>query len=214
MSTSVRVARFYTSARRHPWVLGKVADFRLWLGPYTPAQIVVAAVGAVVLTKSARWWTQLGPLAPLPLIVWGLTIWVVRRPKIAGRAPLWAAAGWLMLLTQPRAGRIGGRRAHNRPARPVLGRFVVQELEDLEGPSEPSTPPGGTRLACAPARVPRAGVRARRAPRSSRAPAAKPRSTARPKSATSSGPKAPAEEAVASTVQLLLARTAQEGKQR
>ncbi|WP_381225506.1 hypothetical protein [Streptomyces mauvecolor] len=123
------MGRFYTAARRHPWVLGKVADFKIPLGPYTPAQIAVAAVGGLLLVETVTWWTWMGPL---PLVVWVVAIWVVRRPKFAGRAPLPAAVGWLTLLMQPAAGRIGGRVARDRAPHPVRGGFIIEGLGDLE----------------------------------------------------------------------------------
>ncbi|MFI6340719.1 hypothetical protein [Streptomyces sp. NPDC050535] len=119
-----RVGRFYTSARRHPWVLGKVADWKIPLGPYTPAQIAVAVGGCFLLIKTISWWSWMGPL---PIAAWLLTIWMVRRPKIRGRAPLQAALGWLLLGWQPRGGRIGGRAARDRSARPVLGGFTIED---------------------------------------------------------------------------------------
>jgi hypothetical protein len=120
----------YTVARRHPWVLGKLGDFKLWLGPYTPAQIVVAFFGALVLIKTVSWWSWLGPL---PLAAWAAAVWVVRRPRIAGRAMAPAALGWLMFLTQPSGGRRSGRRAARCGI--VHGGFVVEEA-----PASPSVP--------------------------------------------------------------------------
>lgn len=120
-----RVGRFYTSARRHPWVLGKLADWRIPLGPYTPAQITVAVAGGLVLIKTVSWWTWLGPV---PLVAWVGAIWAVRRPRIGGRAPLLAAAGLLSRLWQPAGGRIGGRPARDRRPRPFCGGFVIEEF--------------------------------------------------------------------------------------
>ncbi|MFI6055646.1 hypothetical protein ACIBCO_36880 [Streptomyces violascens] len=128
-SAAPRMGRFYTAARRHPWVLGKVADFKIPLGPYTPAQIAVAAVGGLLLVETVTWWAWMGPL---PLAVWVVAIWVVRRPKFAGRAPLPAVVGWLTLLMQPAAGRIGGRVARDRAPHPVRGGFLIEALDDLE----------------------------------------------------------------------------------
>ncbi|MEU0949837.1 hypothetical protein ABZ379_45355 [Streptomyces canus] len=122
-AASVRMGRFYTAARRHPWVLGKVADWRIPLGPYTPAQILLAVVGGFVLVKTITLWSWLGPV---PIAAWLLGIWAVRRPKMMGRAPLPAALGWLLLLWQPRGGRIGGRAARDRAARPFIGGFVIE----------------------------------------------------------------------------------------
>ncbi|MDG4857052.1 hypothetical protein P8605_02565 [Streptomyces sp. T-3] len=120
-----RVGRFYTSARRHPWVLGKVGDFRIWLGPYNPAQIAVAVLGALLLITTVSWWTALGPF---PLVAWVLAIWALRRPRIAGRSPMAAIGGYLMLLSKPPAGQIGGRPARDKKPTPLLGGFVIEQL--------------------------------------------------------------------------------------
>ncbi|MEU5894531.1 hypothetical protein ABZ835_48400 [Streptomyces sp. NPDC047461] len=128
MSGAARVGRFYTAARRHPWVLGRVADWKIPLGPYTPAQIAVAVVGGFLLVKTISWWSVLGPV---PVAAWLLAIWAIRRPRIRGRAPLPAALGWVLLGWQPRGGRIGGRAARDRHSRPLLGGFTV---EGLPGP--------------------------------------------------------------------------------
>ncbi|MFE9882301.1 hypothetical protein [Streptomyces sp. NPDC005784] len=119
-----RVGRFYTAARRHPWVLGKVADWRIPLGPYTPAQIAVAVGGGFLLVKSISWWSWMGPV---PIVAWVLAIWAVRQPRIAGRAPVQAAVGWVLLGWQPRGGRIGGRAARDRTPRPLLGAFTIED---------------------------------------------------------------------------------------
>ncbi|MEU9014668.1 hypothetical protein AB0D12_33905 [Streptomyces sp. NPDC048479] len=119
-----RVGRFYTAARRHPWVLGKVADWRIPLGPYTPAQIAVAVGGGFLLVKTIAWWSCMGPV---PIAAWLLAIWAVRRPKIRGRAPMQAALGWMLLGWQPHGGRIGGRAARDRAPRPLLGGFIVED---------------------------------------------------------------------------------------
>lgn len=139
--SAVRVGRFYTAARRHPWVLGKVADWKIPLGPYTPAQIAVAVVGGFLLVKTISWWSVLGPV---PIAAWVLAIWAVRRQKIRGRAPLPAALGWVLLGWQPHGGRIGGRAARDRVGRPLLGGFTI---EDALGPnlSAPSARPGQRR---------------------------------------------------------------------
>jgi len=46
------VGRFYTAARRHPWVLGRIADWRIHLGPYASAQIAVAVGRGFLLIKT------------------------------------------------------------------------------------------------------------------------------------------------------------------
>ncbi|MFE7077082.1 hypothetical protein ACFU96_44050 [Streptomyces sp. NPDC057620] len=135
-----RVGRFYTVARRHPWVLGKVADWKIPLGPYTPAQITVAVGGGFLLVKTISWWSWAGPL---PIVAWLLAIWTVRHPTVGGRAPLQAALGWVLLGWQPRGGRIGGRAARDRACRPLLGGFTI---EDVPGPG-PAAPQRTVRAA-------------------------------------------------------------------
>ncbi|GHB71444.1 hypothetical protein GCM10010331_69180 [Streptomyces xanthochromogenes] len=153
-----RVARFYTSARRHPWVLGKVADFKIPLGPYTPAQIAVAGVGGLLLVETVTWWSWLGPL---PLAAWVVAIWMVRRPKFAGRAPLPALAGWLTLLAQPAPGRIGGRVARDRMPHRVFGGFVIENLPSHLPTPRPVTPTSSQARRPRPAarRLPQTSVR-------------------------------------------------------
>ncbi|MER6273917.1 hypothetical protein [Streptomyces sp900105755] len=135
-TAAARVGRFYTSARRHPWVLGKVADWKIPLGPYTPAQIAVAVGGGFVLVKTISWWSWMGPV---PIVGWVLVIWMVRRPKIRGRAPMQAALGWVLLGWQPRGGRIGGRAARDRAAHPLLGGFTIEDAPS-PGPAAQTAP--------------------------------------------------------------------------
>ncbi|MET9396136.1 hypothetical protein [Kitasatospora sp. NPDC002965] len=111
-----RIGRSYTKARRHPWVLGKIGDWRLPMGPYTPPQLVVAGVGAFVLVKTASWWAPV--LGPLPLAAWAAAIWAARHSRIAGRSPFLVLADALSLAMSPRAGQISGRAV--RPLRPVV----------------------------------------------------------------------------------------------
>ncbi|MGW1530018.1 hypothetical protein [Streptomyces sp. NPDC002159] len=133
-AAAARVGRFYTSARRHPWVLGKVADWKIPLGPYTPAQIAVAVGGGFVRVKTISWWSWMGPV---PIIGWLLAIWAVRWPKIRGRAPMQAALGWLLLGWQPRAACIGRRTARNHGPRPLFGSFTI-EGDPVTGPGHPT----------------------------------------------------------------------------
>lgn len=141
MSGAARVGRFYTAARRHPWVLGKVADWKIPLGPYTPAQIAVTVIGGFLLVKTISWWSVLGPV---PIAAWLLAIWAIRRPRIRGRAPLQAALGWVLLGWQPKGGRIGGRAARDRAAHPLLGGFTVEDTP-AGARSAPPSPPAGRR---------------------------------------------------------------------
>lgn len=148
MTSSVarsRMGRTYTRARRHPWVLGKIGDWTLPLGPYTPAQLTVAFFGAFALIKTFSWWSALGPL---PVVVWGVAVWAVRNPKIGGRSPMYVAAGLVELALRPRCGRIGGRAAKERRPQAMYGGFVVEEDQNavpvssgLEGVGAPAVRP-------------------------------------------------------------------------
>ncbi|AYG77968.1 hypothetical protein DWB77_00075 [Streptomyces hundungensis] len=188
-SAAPRTGRFYTTARRHPWVLGKVADFKIPLGPYTPAQIAVAAVGGLLLIETVTWWSWLGPL---PLAAWLVAIWAVRRPKFAARAPLPAAVGWMTLLAQPAAGRIGGRTARDRAPRLVRGGFLIEDLGADDVASD--------RTAAAGSALPRADRPPRpvRRPRTPTAPRARrPRAAARPAPVTRARVASPAQRLLA-----------------
>lgn len=122
-----RTARFYTAARRHPWVMGKLADWRLPLGPYNAVQIALAVVGGFVLVKTISVWSVLGPI---PVAAWLVAIWLLRRPKIGGRNPMAAAMGMVALFVQPGGGRIGQRAARDPRARSLGGGFTLEGLTD------------------------------------------------------------------------------------
>ncbi|WP_052442930.1 hypothetical protein [Streptacidiphilus neutrinimicus] len=133
-SVGVPVARSYTRARRHPWVLGKLGEIRLWLGPYTRAQLVVAGVGLLVLGKTIPlWWPLFGPL---PLVGLGFAVWAARCARIGGRVPEAAVWGWVLLLVQPRGGRIGGRPARVPAPRRLDGGFFLTETAAPPAPSD------------------------------------------------------------------------------
>ncbi|MFE0462282.1 hypothetical protein ACFW1A_23820 [Kitasatospora sp. NPDC058965] len=133
-----RIGRSYTKARRHPWVLGKVGDWRIPLGPYTPPQLVVAAVGAFLLIKTISWWAPV--VGPLPVVAWAISIWAARHSRIAGRSPFLVVADAVSLMVSPRHGRIGSRAV--RPMRPAVltGCFTFEDApEEFELP-QPAIP--------------------------------------------------------------------------
>lgn len=147
-----RVARVYTAARRHPWVLGKLGDWVVPFGPYTPAQLVVMGGGALLLIKSFAWWSWLGPV---PVVLWLVSVWAVRGAKIGGRAPFAAALGWIALLARHPAGRIGGRVARDRRPTSLTGSFVIE-------PAPEGTPVPAPAPAAAAVPTPRSAKRSRR----------------------------------------------------
>ncbi|MFI1169183.1 hypothetical protein ACH4UM_37890 [Streptomyces sp. NPDC020801] len=123
-AATVRVGRSYTRARRHPWVLGKVGDWVLPLGPYTPAQMVIGAVGVFVLIKTFSWWSFMGPA---PVVGLGVLVWMARATRIGGRSPMWIAYGWVQYVLQPKNGRIAGRPARERGTRLMHGTFLIED---------------------------------------------------------------------------------------
>lgn len=112
-----------------PWVMGKIGDWTLPFGPYTPAQIAVAFIGAFVLIKTFTWWRVLGPV---PVVALGVAVWAVRRARIGGRTPFNFALGMAAYLAQPRGGRINGRGV--RPQRVVFvhGGCVIEDVPHVE----------------------------------------------------------------------------------
>lgn len=105
------VCATYTHARRHPLVLGNIAG---WTPPFQLSlpQLAVLVVLFVVEMQTWRLW---GPLLPRSVaIIAAIAVpcglaWMVRRARVEGRTLARAAVGWLMLLSTPRAGRVGGR---------------------------------------------------------------------------------------------------------
>ncbi|XXZ47513.1 hypothetical protein AAGT00_00755 (plasmid) [Streptomyces cavourensis] len=124
VTASSRLVRSYTAARRYPWVLGKLGDWVVWFGPYTPAQLVVLGGGALLLIKTFVWWSWLGPV---PVVLWLVSVWAVRGAKVAGRSPFTAALGLVQAMGQHPAGRIGGRAARDRRPQFLMGSFVIEQ---------------------------------------------------------------------------------------
>ncbi|MFD9338650.1 hypothetical protein ACFWBF_30285 [Streptomyces sp. NPDC060028] len=113
-------------------MLGKLGDWTIWFGPYTPAQLVVLGGGAFALIKTYAWWSWAGPV---PVVLWLGGVWAVRGAQIAGQNPFTALLGVVTLLLRHPAGRIGGRVARDRQPSHLRGRFVIEP-----GPEEPSDP--------------------------------------------------------------------------
>jgi hypothetical protein len=112
------VCASYTHARRHPMVLGTIAD---WSLPFqvTITQIGVFLVGLLAVNQTWRFWAPLLP--PVVAAIAGvgvpaLVAWLARRVRLEGRSPLRAAVGSVLLWSAPPAGTIGGRPARESPA--------------------------------------------------------------------------------------------------
>lgn len=139
--------RNYTSARRHPMVIGKIAG---WASPVplTLAQAVVLVATFVGLLVTRGWWGLLVPGATRVLVlvgVPGMCTWAIRHARIEGRAPVWAAAGAARLAGQPAAGvATGSRRLGRTRRRRVSHRLLVAEDDSAQAPPQ-VVPAGGPR---------------------------------------------------------------------
>ncbi|MGW7068844.1 hypothetical protein ACWGII_38000 [Streptomyces sp. NPDC054855] len=106
------IGRCYTKARRHPLVVGTLpGGGRLWGGPYTIPQLVVAAVSFALLLLFRPVWAHFGSVLNV-LIAVGVPLglaFAVRRVSVDGRNPLAVAGSVLSVLGAPAEGRLGGR---------------------------------------------------------------------------------------------------------
>lgn len=177
-----RIGRTYTRARRHPWVLGKVGDWTLPLGPYTPAQLAIAAVGVFVLIKTFALWS---PLGPVPVVALGFVVWSARASRIGGRSPLWVAYGWAQYALRPRSGRMSGRTVRERRTDVLHGIFLIEDTTappvfDDAATAQVTDLPRGTRETRRTPALPAAGKAAARRRGRRRPATARPAPTARP----------------------------------
>lgn len=105
------IGRCYTKARRHQNVVGTwPGGGRIWGGPYTWPQILVAAAALAVLLLTAGLWAHHGLLDALPLlgVPYALAL-LVGRIHVDGRNPFAVAASVLGLAFAGSSGRMDGR---------------------------------------------------------------------------------------------------------
>lgn len=124
------VCRNYTSARRHPNVIGVIGGWALpW--PVTPTQLGVLIGSFLLLLKTRPLWGAFLPGFVSLTILGGLPLlgaWMVRYFRVEGRSPVRAAAGGLSYLIRPRAGTLQGRPFRCPPARRLdAGPVFVRE---------------------------------------------------------------------------------------
>lgn len=113
------MCRNYTSARRHPNVIGVIGGWALpW--PVTPTQLGVLIGTFLVLLKTKALWGAVLPGFVSLTILGGLPLaatWAVRYFRIEGRSPLRAGLGAAGYLCRPRAGTLQGRPYRREPAK-------------------------------------------------------------------------------------------------
>jgi hypothetical protein len=122
----------YTTARRHPEVLGRLGRTVL------PFQLTAAALVSGVLTfivllwSWATWWNPLVPGVMALLVVVGVPLAVGRLAMVTslgGRSPFLAATGVLRYVFRCRSGVVGGRPMRRATTRRLTGRVIVAGLE-------------------------------------------------------------------------------------
>lgn len=108
------VCATYTHARRHPLVLGNIAG---WTPPFQLSLPQMGVLVVVFLLEMQTWrlWAPLLPRSVALVVAVGLPCglaWAVRRARVEGRSLARTGLGWLMLLSTPASGRVGGRPYH------------------------------------------------------------------------------------------------------
>ncbi|MGW9047312.1 hypothetical protein ACWGQL_32880 [Streptomyces lydicus] len=130
------IGRCFTKARKHTLVVGHwPGGGRIWGGPYTVPQIIVAAAtfAAAFLTRGL--WAHHGLVDVLPLIgvPYALAL-VVGRIHVDGRNPLSVAASALGLAASGSSGRMDGRPVRQRRSGALVGVCTLT----WRPPNEPS----------------------------------------------------------------------------
>lgn len=129
------IGRCFTKARKHTLVVGHwPGGGRIWGGPYTVPQIIVAAAtfAAAFLTRGL--WAHHGLVDVLPLIgvPYALAL-VVGRIHVDGRNPLSVAASALGLAASGSSGRMDGRPVRQRRSGALVGVCTL----NWQPPNEP-----------------------------------------------------------------------------
>ncbi|WP_331759796.1 hypothetical protein OG422_30850 (plasmid) [Streptomyces sp. NBC_01525] len=117
------IGRCFTKARKHTLVVGHwPGGGRIWGGPYTVPQIIVAAAMFALLFLTRGLWAHHGLVDVLPLVgvPYALAL-VVGRIHVDGRNPLSVATSVLGLAASGSAGRMDGRPVRQRRSGALVG---------------------------------------------------------------------------------------------
>lgn len=90
-------AKWFTGARKFPQLIGRTPDGgKLFGGPYTITQVVIAVVGIIVLANTTWLWMRfslMGNLmAPAALVA---LVWAAGKLPFGMRNPVIVGSGWL-----------------------------------------------------------------------------------------------------------------------
>lgn len=111
MSDNDVVVRWYTRARKFPQLIGRTPDgTRLWGGPYTITQVVIAGALLAVGWQTTAVWARFGFTGNVVFAgaVFAVVIWSVGKIPVGSRNPLSVAAGVCRALLAPQTGRTRG----------------------------------------------------------------------------------------------------------
>ncbi|MGO2045754.1 MAG: hypothetical protein ACTH2X_00785 [Brachybacterium tyrofermentans] len=120
------VVRFYTQARKIPYMLGKIGDIRLWGGPYTLTQGVVAFVVAWIGQATMPMWAggMITIVAWIPVMLAAIVCgYVAGRIPFKGRNPLMLLWGLIGYASAPSWGSQAGVRMRLGPSHKIRSRF-------------------------------------------------------------------------------------------
>lgn len=139
------VCRVYTSARRHPYFIGKVGGWSLPTGPVTPTQLGCWLGSFGVLMFTWGLWGVLFPgIATLIVLVAVPTAlaWCARHVRAEGRSPLRFAAGVASARLAPATGTHDGRPVRTPRRRLVRAQqlFVADSLGAAVPRAAPAPP--------------------------------------------------------------------------
>lgn len=144
----VRVARFWTRARRFPQLIGKALNGeRLWGGPYTITQAIVGFAVGFVLWKTRDVWgpDSFATQAGLWVLVTGGTVWALGKIPLGSRNPIITVLGLGKAVASPRSGRVSGRRTTRRRTAFRALTIPPRPAPVWPGPCETNTGPTPTR---------------------------------------------------------------------
>jgi hypothetical protein len=118
----------YTTARRHPEVLGRIGRTVLPFQLTAPALVSGVLTFIVLLLSWASWWNRLVPGVVALMVVVGVPVALGRLAMVTslgGRNPFLAAGGVLRYLFGCRGGLIAGRPMRRASRRRLTGRVIV-----------------------------------------------------------------------------------------
>lgn len=112
MSDQQGVVRFYTLARKIPYLIGKIGDFVLPGGPYTLPQVTTAAAIAAIGHYSMPLWAgdMVRIVAWIPVAAVALAVgFAVGKIPLGDRNPLTVISGFFGYIEAPAWGTRGGK---------------------------------------------------------------------------------------------------------